>query len=276
VYSDADVEALSLLRTGVERFGLDAVLQLSRVLGTSLARIAEAEAMTVMVGEPDTFLPTASSTMAAAQASAELSGLLTNAAQAYDVLHRRHLAAALRRLDATVAPEARSAEVVDVAVGFADLVGFSGLGERLDLRSFADAVRDFAAIASDVVATGGGRVVKLIGDEVMFVAPDATRAVGVGLELLEAFGAHPVLPPVRAAVAAGRVVGCDGDYFGPVVNTAARLVELAEAGILLVNDAVASAVVGERFELEALGAPRLRGVERPVEAFRVRARSAAE
>jgi class 3 adenylate cyclase len=70
------------------------------------------------------------------------------------------------------------------------------------------------------------------------------------------------------------VVGCDGDYFGPVVNTAARLVELAEPNTMLVNDAVAAGA-GERFELESVGAPALRGVERPTEAFRVRARSTA-
>jgi adenylate cyclase len=271
-YSNADVEALWVIQLGVERFGLDAVLQLLRVVGSSLARIAEAEAQMVMLRVPDTFLPTASSAIAAAQAVAQHSTMLTGVGQAYDVLHRHHLEASARRFDAMMPPGATSADTVEVAVGFADLVGFSVLAERLDLGAFADAVRAFVATASDVVAAGGGRVVKLIGDEVMFVAPDAARGIAIGLELLDVFAAHPVLPPVRAAISGGRVVGCDGDYFGSVVNTAARLVSLSEANSLLVTESAITLELRNRYRVTALGALSLRGVERPVEVFRVQQR----
>jgi class 3 adenylate cyclase len=269
-FSEADIEALLLMRAGVEQFGLDAVLQLARVLGTSLARIAEAEAQTVMLQAEDAFYPTASSPIAAAKATAALSGMLPAAGRAYEVLHRHHVAAAIRRFEATVPRDAMSAQSVDVAVGFADLVGFSGLAEQLDLSAFANAIREFAAIASDVVSSGSGRVVKLMGDEVMFVAADASRGTEVALGLLDAFADHPVLPQVRAAVAAGRVVSCDGDYFGSIVNTAARLVNLANPNVLLATAAVATPELRSRFTFETIGAQTLRGLAHPVEAFRVR------
>jgi adenylate cyclase len=190
--------------------------------------------------------------------------MLTGVTQILDVLHRRHVEAALRRFDATVPSDATSAEVVEVAVGFADLVGFSSLAERLDLDTFADAVADFGGIVSDTVVTGGGRVVKLIGDEVMFAASDATAGAEIALDLLDALATHPVLPPLRAALVAGRVVSCDGDYFGSVVNLAARLVQLAEPNALLVGESVARALPRDGFRVEFCPPQLVRDVARPV------------
>ena len=92
----------------------------------------------------------------------------------------------------------------------------------------------------------GGRVVKLIGDAVMFTAPSIERACTIAFALIGEVANHANLPTVRAGVAAGEVLVRHGDTFGPVVNLAARLVDHAEPGAI-------AAPVSERDRLVAAG-----------------------
>ena len=94
----------------------------------------------------------------------------------------------------------------------------------------AAALGDFERVASDAVVGVGGRIVKRIGDAVMFVSSDAEAACAAALAIVAAVGEHPVLTAARAAVASGAVLPRDGDYFGTAVNLAARAVALAEPG----------------------------------------------
>src|SRR2546429_7885402 len=103
------------------------------------------------------------------------------------------------------------------------------------------ALTDLEHISSEPVTGGGGRMVKLIGDEVLYTAADEHGACRIALRLAATFSEHPVLPPVRAGLASGEVLLRDGDVFGPVVNLAARAVKIAGAGEVVTSAAVAKA-----------------------------------
>ena len=111
-----------------------------------------------------------------------------------------------------------------MAVGFADMVGFTMLSQHLSDRELAAVVSRFEELAHDIVTSMGGRVVKMIGDEAMFVVSSAADAARIGLALAEAYADDDLLSDVRVALAIGPVLVQDGDFYGPVVNLASRLV----------------------------------------------------
>jgi class 3 adenylate cyclase len=157
---------------------------------------------------------------------------------------------------------------IRVGVGFTDLCGFTGLTQQLSMDSLSQLLSRFEEIASDVVNDHGGRLVKFIGDAVMFVATDAATAVLVAEGLVEAARERDLI--ARAGVTVGPVLALDGDYFGPVVNLAARLVALAEPGTVLVSDEVAERVQGTRQSI-SLGPQQIRGFDDPIGVSRLEA-----
>jgi adenylate cyclase len=126
-------------------------------------------------------------------------------------------------------------------VGFVDLVGSTALAQRLSTRELGTLLGEFEGLAADTVTAAGGRVVKLIGDEVLYTASDEAAGCTIALGLARTLGDHPGLPAARAGVAAGEVLLRDGDVFGPVVNLAARAAKIAAAGEVVVPAAVAQA-----------------------------------
>jgi adenylate cyclase len=123
-----------------------------------------------------------------------------------------------------------------LAVGFADMVGFTLLSQHLSDEELAAVVRRFEEISHDIVISAGGRVVKMIGDEVMFVVDDVVAAARIGLELAEAYADDDLLSDVRVGLALGPVLLRDGDYFGPTVNLAHRIVNIGNPGTVLMAD----------------------------------------
>ena len=123
-----------------------------------------------------------------------------------------------------------------MAVGFADMVGFTMLSQHLGDEELAAVVSRFEELAHDTVVALGGRVVKMIGDEAMFVVPTAEGAAEIGLSLAEAYADDDLLSDVRVALALGPVLVKDGDFYGPVVNLASRLVGVANPGTVLISD----------------------------------------
>jgi adenylate cyclase len=115
-------------------------------------------------------------------------------------------------------------------------------------------------------------LVKLIGDEAMYVMVNAADACDVALSLCKHVDEHPVLDRARGAVASGSLVTSDGDYYGPLVNLASRAVKLAEPGTVLVTDVVRSQAE-KRGSLRFLdaGARELRGFDEPVSFYSVTA-----
>jgi len=116
------------------------------------------------------------------------------------------------------------------------------------------------------VTSAGGRVVKLIGDEVLYATGEERQACAIALGLAAAFAEHETVPPVRAGVAGGEVMMRDGDVFGPVVNLAARAVKAASAGEVVAPAAVATAA-GVR--AAPLGPRQLKGLGGGIELYRL-------
>jgi adenylate cyclase len=157
------------------------------------------------------------------------------------VLRLQLRAAAWRKL----ATEDDASTRPTLAVGFLDLVGYTALSQVLDEDELGSLVARFEALTHDTIAQLGGRLVKTIGDEVMFVAESPGVAARIALRLTERTGEDAVLPEARAGLAYGPVVAREGDYYGPMVNLAHRLVELAYPGTILVCDELHDAVADD-------------------------------
>lgn len=156
---------------------------------------------------------------------------------------RRHLASAIARMlaDATP-PEDASTSLPHRVVGFADLVAFTSLVRRMTERQLATLVQRFERLASDVITTHGGRVIKTVGDEVLFVHTDAAPAAAIALDLVDAMEEDDLLPEVRVGMAYGPVVSRLGDVFGMTVNRASRLTAVTPPGRVHVDDTLAGLI----------------------------------
>ena len=173
---------------------------------------------------------------------------------------RRHLADAVSRLLTDAEPET-AVEGIYRHIGFADLVAFSTLVRRSTERELSEMVKRFEMLSADVVTAHGGRIVKTVGDEILFSNRNAAPAAATAIDLVEAIAEDELLPDVRVGLAAGRVMPKLGDVFGNTVNRASRLTAIAHPGSVLVDDVVAESlhdVTG--FALVPLRPRTLRGV----------------
>ena len=232
-FSDYDLDALATLSRLMERgfADTDTAVLFARVVGSAMARVAETE-----VGIETGGRPTDAERLAFADT------LLSSPENLFDLVAdllvyvwRRHLQAAVRR--ALVAERVDEAgTVTPVAVGFADLVGYTALSQQISDEALGHLVSRFEVIAHNVVTAGGGRVVKMIGDEVMFVVEDPAAAARIALTLADVFADDDMLSDVRVGLAFGPVLAQEGDYFGPVVNLASRMVNVAYPGTVVVSE----------------------------------------
>jgi class 3 adenylate cyclase len=259
VFTDEDIDMLGVFEAGRALLGEDVLFQVLRVMGSSMARVADATVAAFVVNVAVQKLADDPTGLSLARANTDAVTLLRGASSAMDVIFRRHVELLQRPL---TPGDQRTQEL---AIGFVDLVGSTTFAQERSIRDLGAALAEFDELVSDVVITGGGRVVKLIGDEAMFVSADASTACSIARTLTARFADHPVLPPVRAGVAYGSVLSRDGDFFGSVVNLAARLVKLADPGAVVVTDAVRRAVGDDAFR--SLDVHHLKGFDEPVELF---------
>jgi adenylate cyclase len=146
------------------------------------------------------------------------------------------------------------------AVGFADLVSYTSLSRRMNEKTLAKLVQRFENICAEIISVGGGRLVKTIGDEVLFNCETPVAGAQISLALAEAMAADDFLPEARVAMVWGRVLSRLGDIYGPTVNLAARLTSLAEPGTVLVDSVTAASLAGDdRFVLTELPVEQVRG-----------------
>ncbi len=259
VCTDEDVEMLRIFEVGAELLGEDVVMQIARVIGSSMARVADATIGAFVVNVAAPSLEDDPGGLSLARANTEAITLLRQAAGAIDVIFRRHVELLQRPLSSGDQRTQR------LTVGFADLVGSTALSQRLSLRELSATLAEFDELVSDVVVNAGGRVVKLIGDEVMYVVADPRAGCEIALALADRFSGHPRLPPVRGGVAFGAVLSRDGDYFGPIVSLASRMVRLAAPGAALATAELRDAVDDYRFT--SIGDVELKGFDERVELF---------
>lgn len=264
--AESSVEVLELFRTAAGIYGEDITLQLARVIGSSIARIADAEvtAFVQTVAEP---FAKARKELAIAQVNLQLASLNPLLARALDFAHRQHCAAAIRR----VALDPETGEGQTTAVGFVDMVGFTAMSQALPSSDLRNVIHEFESRAADTVTDAAGRVVKLIGDEVMFVADTAEDGCEVSLRLVEEFADDEVVPPIRGGLAAGPTLRQEGDYYGAVVNLAARATKVARPGSVLVPEQLTKELNDtETFAFRRVGARRLKGFDRPITLYSLR------
>jgi class 3 adenylate cyclase len=152
------------------------------------------------------------------------------------------------------------------AIAFVDLSGYTRLTEESGDQAAALLAEGLAQMVNEAAQSHRGRVVKLLGDGVMFFFPDPADAIRCGLAMVDRASAAG-LPKARVGVNAGDVVYRDGDYFGRTVNVAARIVDYARPGEVLASE---EAVNGEAdgVAFEAIGSVLLRGLEEPVQVLR--------
>lgn len=246
VFTDLDVEAI-LLINGLLALGAGPVenaLQLARVIGSSMARIAEAE---VSPGGLSTPLPIAAGTGDSVEAADLIARLgdqfLPAMSRLLEFAWRRHVQAAVRR--AMLLRARATGSLPSLCVGFADMVGFTILSQQLSEDELAVVVSRFEEVAHYTVTGAGGRLVKMIGDEAMFVTESPLAAARIALGLAEAYAGDELLSDVRVGLAEGPVLVQDGDYYGPVVNLAHAVVGLADPGCVLLSDDFHAALLQE-------------------------------
>jgi adenylate cyclase len=242
-FTPADVEALTRVRELVsEGVGLRSAQSLVRAAGHSADRLAlwQVEALVADVARRDG-LDDVSARLVVLDRLADWAPVLE---QQLVYTWRRQLAALLGRLDRDVSQAHGTGTAggdrlpLERAVGFLDMIAYTRRAAALSADLLARLVEAFEATARDVIASRGARVVKTIGDAVLFVADDLETGARVSLELVAALAAAGI--DVRGSLVWGRVLSRSGDVFGPSVNLASRLGDVAAAGTVVLDDVSAA------------------------------------
>ena len=266
VFTEADLRALRQTMRLIDAGILDEDSQAAmvRTWGRSFARLAEWQTSLL-----------ASLAVAADDPEAKLEELagdvipLVDALQSY--IWRRHLVSASSRI--LLRPSDRGSAVQ--AVGFVDIVGYTTQSKNLSDSDLVALVEHFEEVAASTVTDHDSRLIKTIGDEVLYVADSPADAARIARALVDRGGDDTAFPGVRAGVAHGPVVSRLGDVFGPTVNIAARLTSLSRPGKVLVDkgmhDALAELDPDEsEFRLSRVRRTSVKGYSR-IEPFRLKA-----
>lgn len=259
IFTEVDVEMLRTIGQLVEMGVLDdqVTVQMARVIGSSLARVAAA-LVDSMDSSPVEAAAGSGPSLGREDFAAVAPLLLPTLLQVMDFVWRRHVQVAAR---ARIGREQESDRPEGQVVGFADLVGFTALSQQITARELASVVDRFEAIAYDTVGRLGGRVIKMIGDEVMFAVPDERAAAEIALSLAETYRDDDELSDVRVGLAAGDVLLREADLFGPVVNRASRIVNLAFPGTVVCSGELHEALEDDpAFAWRSIGARNLKDI----------------
>ena len=269
VYTEGDLESVRM--TGVFReagVSDEEILDLMRTLGRGLGQAAESIRSLALrlVLEPGVSEHDLAQRYAytASQLSPMLGPLVTNLL----TLHLREMAQS-EALSAAERSGGRLAGSREIAVCFADLVGFTRLGELLPPDELARKAVRLEALTSEVI-DAPVRLIKTIGDAAMLTSLQAEPLLDAALDLLDAADAEGEdFPQLRAGIAIGPALSRAGDWFGRPVNLASRITQIARPGSLLAEREVRESA-REAYRWSYAGERRLRGIREPVPLFRAR------
>ena len=256
LFTERDLDAVRLMSRLTDAGVLDPDVReaVARAMAQSLSRLAEWQVgmlIRVIEGQGGEVTPQGSREIAAA--------VLPALEELQSYVWRRHVAAAVRRMVVTSGP-GEEPGTWPLVVGFADMVGFTRTTRRRSTAELSEMIERFGSTTTEVIADGHGRIVKTVGDEVLFVADDVAHGAAIALALQDRVRAEPALPELRIGLAAGPVLVRYGDVYGEVVNIAARLTAHARPGSVLADREVADALAGDpRFALRALRSVAVRG-----------------
>ena len=255
-FTEADLEAMRLTQR-LHDLGMvneDDEAALIRTLGRSFARLAEWQ-LGLLGRAVD---PTSLGQDDLAAVIAEVTPVIE---QVQSYIWRRHVLSAAARL--LLAPPADDEGAVSTGIGFADIVGYTRQSRSLKQQELARLVDDFEAKALAIVTAHDGRIIKTIGDEILFAADRPEDIAAMALELVEEHLHDEDFPQLRVGVAWGPVLNRLGDVFGPTVNIAARLTSVARPGRVLADKELADALAGnEDFRLRRMRRTSVKGYRR--------------
>jgi len=272
--SEDDVQLLryvaAVLASG---FPLDAVLQLTRVYGQAMARVADAEVRLFHLYVHEPLMRSGSSgTEIAEQMHALSREVLPLAAPVLDQVHQRYLQHFIEQdvvghMESDLDESAIDLGRMRVAIAFADLAGYTRLTEEEGELTAVDAVERFVE-AVEITLPEQARVIKTIGDEVMIVGSDPATltAWAVGFQRLQSGRPLP-----RIGIHYGVALYRDGDYFGRAVNIASRVAARSAGGEVLVTRSVVASA-DSHLEFERIAEVKLKGFSESTEIFIARQR----
>jgi adenylate cyclase len=269
VCSEADIDGALLARRFLEA-GVSEEQQLAvvRVLGRGLAQAAEVMRATVLEIALE---PGASEAQLARRIAAQVEGFMPMIGPMLEQMARLHLRHMVRTeaISAAERADGMLPGAREVTVAFADLVGFTRLGEEVDAGELGRVAQRLVGLTVEHLR-GQVRLVKTIGDAAMLVSPDAPTLLEVALDLVDAADAEGKdFPQLRIGVASGAALSRAGDWYGRPVNIASRITTIARPGSVLATRAVRDAG-GNGYRWSSAGARSLKGVDEPVRLYRVR------
>ncbi len=259
-FTEDDQVALGTLVGAVDQGAIDfdTAVRLTRAVGQTMARLADWQVATLAarVEQLEAGDEATGSRIGSALRLTEQVGVPFEKLLVYS--WRRHLAAAVARVEALGANDV-DLHATRVTVGFADLVRFTALSNQLSEDRIGDLVEIFESRCADVVAASRGRIIKTLGDSVLFVSEDPVGAMDIALGIIDVIGHDSRLPDVRIGLATGSVVMQLGDVYGPPVNMAARLTGVARRNRVITDATTADLLPPGQFDTRLLPARPVRG-----------------
>ncbi len=259
-FTDADLSSLLRVSALLERglIDMDGIVEVARSMGQTTARLAEWQVETLgrrvlAEGQQGWSDETVN------ELTGELTDLLPELEMLLGYVWRRQLAATVGRY--LEQPPAGGGEVETVAtVGFADLVSFTRLSRQLDEADLAALVQTFESASADIVHGESGRLIKTLGDEVMFVADTVAQAARIALSLHGSHARVADMPQLRIGMSTGPVLNRMGDVFGTTVNRASRMTAIARPGTTVVDSVTHDVLQEDGFATRALAPRPVRGL----------------
>jgi adenylate cyclase len=270
-YSEQDLEAAKRAKLFMDA-GLpkEAVLETSRIIGISMANLADANRD--MVGEVFTE-PGIDERELAIRYAAAAEAMPPLLAETLLHAYRIHLREAIRQAVVTEAELSQGRRYGDdeVTIAFADLVGYTRLGESMEIEQIGRMTGRLFELASEA-ARPPVRLVKMIGDAAMFASRDPVQLMDALVGLVDAAGGAEI-PPLKAGAACGPALGRGGDWYGRPVNLAARITSFARPDSVVIDQSLKDTLDsanGDQFDFSFVGKRRFKGIEGEVPVHRVR------
>lgn len=270
-YSEQDLEAAKRAKLFMDA-GLpkEAVLETSRLIGISMANLADASRDTVGEVFTEPGIDERELAMRYAAAAKTMPPLLGETLlHAYRIRLREAIRQAV--ITETELAQGRLQGSDEVSIAFADLVEFTRLGESMEMEEIGRMTGRLFELASEA-ARPPVRLVKMIGDAAMFASRDSLPLMDAVIELVDAAGDEEI-PPLKAGAARGPALGRGGDWYGRPVNLAARITSFARPDSVVVDEPMKESLEsadGGRFRFSFAGQRRFKGIEGEVPVHRVR------
>lgn len=264
--TDNDVRAIRTALVLVDILGVDNALGLFRTYGRSLSQVADA-ASAAFRSVPEVSVRRSGSELTTAKTWADTMRFLADISHLLDVTHRHQIDASRRFFEAsgTETEMFDTDRQVRLGVAMVDLSGFTALSQVLLPEDLVELLERFERTTHEVAARNDCRTVKFIGDAALVVSANAASVTSFGSQIVEAFTESPA---ARAGLAFGDVVAREGDYFGPAVNLAARLIGAAPPASVVASASFANQLHAA-WESHPIGTHDFRGFDEPVEVVRI-------